>query len=142
MEEKIEFVSSLKGFTAVKKMKLDGTKTPVDISQFLASIQITTNNKIKALLEEIIDINKLNDEAKDLMSLDMASFFNTVYTAKTKKLIVSVLPEDFNKKFKDAFVEAYQVYLIEKYFLLNNKAIGYHQIVFPVLKKLKKAIKG
>ncbi len=142
MEEKIEFVSSLKGFTAVKKMKLDGTKTPVDISQFLASIQITTNNKIKALLEEIIDINKLNDEAKDLMSLDMASFFNTVYTAKTKKLIVSVLPEDFNKKFKDAFVEAYQVYLIEKYFLLNNKAIGYHQIVFPVIKKLKKAIKG
>jgi len=142
MEERIEFVSSAKGFTAVKKMKLDGTKTPVDITQFLASIQITTNNKIKSLLEEIIDINKLNDGTKNLMALDMSAFFTEVFTAKTKKVIISLFPEDFNKKYKDAFLEAYQVYLIEKYMLLNNKVIAYHQILFPALKKLKKAIKG
>ena len=142
MDEKIEFLSSAKGFTAVKKLKLDNTKTPVDIVQFLASIQITTNNKIKSLLEEIAGADKLKESIKDLLSLDMSSFFNELYSTKTKKLIKGLLPSNFNKKLADPFIEAYQVYIMEKYFLQNKKVIGYHQILFPALKKLKKAIKG
>lgn len=142
MDEKIEFLSSAKGFTAVKKLKLDNTKTPTDIVQFLASIQITTNSKIKSLLEEIADTDKLNELIKEFLSLDISSFFNRLYSAKTKKLIKALLPSDFDKKLTPTFIEAYQVYIMEKYFLANNKAIGYHQILFPALKKLKKAIKG
>lgn len=142
MEERIEFVSSVKNFTAVKKMKLDETKTSLDVVQFIASIQVTTNSKIRSLLEEIIDVEKLNESTKHLMILDYSKFFAEIYSSKTKKIIASLFSEDFNKKFKDAFLEAYQVYLIEKYFLINKRAIGYHQILFPALSKLKKVIKG
>ena len=142
MDEKIEFFSNAKGFTAVKKLKLDNTKTPTDIVQFLASIQITTNSKIRSLLEEISDTDKLNELIKKLLSLDIPSFFNELYSSKTKKSIKSLLPSDFDKKLIPTFIEAYQVYIMEKYFLANKKVIGYHQILFPELKKLKKAIKG
>jgi hypothetical protein len=142
MEEKIEFISSLKGFTAVKKLKSDDNKTPVDVVQFLTSVQVTTDNKIRSLLEEIIDIKSFNEQTNHLMYLEIPNFFKELYNNKTKKIITNLFPNDFDKKFKDAFLEAYQVYLIEKYFLHNKKVIGYHQILFPALKKLKKAIKG
>lgn len=142
MSERIDFVSSVKGFTAVKKMNVDSTKKAEDILQFLVSIQVSTNSKIKSLLSEIVDVNKLVEENKDLFELDMPAFLTEIYSAKTKKKIKAVIPKELDKKIKDAFVEAVQVYLLEKYFLKNNKVIGYHQILFPALKKLKKAIKG
>lgn len=142
MSERIDFVSNVKGFTAVKKMNIDATKKSEDILQFLVSIQVSTNNKIKSLLAEIVDVEKLVSENKDLYDLDMPAFLTELYAAKTKKKINAVIPKDVDKKLKDGLYEAVLVYLLEDYFLKNKKVIGYHQILFPALKKLKKAIKG
>ncbi|MDD3178540.1 MAG: hypothetical protein PHR26_03410 [Candidatus ainarchaeum sp.] len=142
MSERIDFVSNVKGFTAVKKMNVDLTKKPEDILQFIVSIQVSTNSKIKSLLAEIVDVEKFIEENKALFDLDESVFLTEIYSAKTKKKITAVIPKEIDKNIKDAFVEAVQVYLLEDYFLKNNKVIAYHQILFPALKKLKKAIKG
>jgi len=141
MEESIQFISNIKGFVSVKKMKIAPEVTKTDIVEFLAAIQISTNTKIKEYLEQIIDINKLIKETEGLMAQEPTKFFTDINSSKTKKIISSHLSEDMNKDLKDAIAQAYIVYLTEKYLITKGFVIGYHGILFPARKKqLKKVI--
>ncbi len=141
MEESIQFISNLKGFISVKKMKIAPEVTKSDIVEFLAAVQVSTNLKIREYLEQIIDITKFNKDTESLMLLEPTKFFTDVNSAKTKKLIVPFLKEDIHKDLKDALAQAYVVYLTEKYLISKGFVIGYHGIIFPTRKKqLKKVI--
>jgi len=141
MEESIQFMSNLKGFISVKKMKIAPEVTKSDIVEFLAAVQVSTNLKIREYLEQIIDITKFNKDTEYLMGLEPTKFFTDVSSAKTKKIIVPFLKEDIHKDLKDALAQAYVVYLTEKYLISKGFVIGYHGIIFPTRKKqLKKVI--
>jgi len=141
MEESIQFMSSLKGFISVKKMKIAPEVTKSDIVEFLAAVQVSTNLKIREYLEQIIDITKFNKDTEHLMVLEPNKFFVEVNSAKIKKVIVTFLKDDIRKDLKDALAQAYVVYLTEKYLISKEYVIGYHGIIFPTRKKqLKKVI--
>ncbi len=142
MEENIQFVSNLKGFVSVKKMKITPEVTKTDIVEFLAAIQISTNTKIKEYLEQIIDITKFSKDTESLMAQEPAKFFTDVNSAKTKKIIIALLVEDMHKDLKAALAQAYVVYLTEKYLVTKGFIIGYHGIIFPARKKQLKKIIG
>lgn len=143
MEEGIQFISTLKDFVCVKKLKVDEEVTKEDIIEFLAAVQVSTDLKIKDYLEKIIDSNKLLDSTKEMFSKDCSGFFTEVNSSKVKKIITELLPQTMGKDMKDAFIDAYKVYLIEKYCLQNKMVLSYHQIIFPSRKKqLKKALKA
>jgi len=143
MEEYIQFISNLKNFTSVKKMKITSETTNTDVVEFLASVQLSKNTKIREYLEKIIDIKKLEDQTKYLFDLDFNIFFKELKSSKLKKIILDLLPQTMDKAYKDAFLESYYVYLIERYFKLKDISICYHQILYPTRKKqLKKIIKG
>jgi len=143
MEESIQFISNLKDFISVKKMKIAPEVTKSDIVEFLAAVQVSTNTKIKEYLEKIIDITKFNKETESLIALEPTKFFTEVNSTKTKKIISGLLSSEINKDLKDALIQAYVVYLTEKYLISKGFVIGYHGIIFPTRKKqLKKVIKG
>jgi len=143
MEEGIQFISTLKDFVCIKKLKVDEEVTKEDIIEFLAAVQVSTDLKIKDYLEKIIDSKKLLDSIKEMFSKDYSIFFTEVNSSKVKKIITELLPQTMGKDMKDAFIDAYKVYLIEKYCLQNKMVLSYHQIIFPSRKKqLKKALKA
>ena len=142
MEENIQFISNLKGFVSVKKMKIAPEVTKTDIVEFLAAIQISTNTKIKEYLEQIIDITKFNKDTENLLAQEPTKFFTDVNSAKIKKVIIAFLPLDMNKDLKDAISQAYVVYLTEKYLVAHEFVMGYHGIIFPARKKQLKKIIG
>jgi len=142
MEESIQFISNLKGFVSVKKMKIAPEVTKTDIVEFLAAVQISTNTKIKEYLEQIVDINKFNKDTENLLTQEPTKFFTDVNSAKTKKVIIALLAEDMNKDLKDAIAQAYVVYLTEKYLVSHGFVVGYHGIIFPARKKQLKKIIG
>jgi len=143
MEEGIQFISTLKDFVCIKKLKVDEEVTKEDIIEFLAAVQVSTDLKIKDYLEKIIDSKKLLDSTKEMFSKDYSIFFTEVNSSKVKKIITELLPQTMGKDMKDAFIDAYKVYLIEKYCLQNKMVLSYHQIIFPSRKKqLKKALKA
>lgn len=140
-EEQIQFVVNLDKFMSIKKLKIEPKVTKEDIIEFFTSIQFTCTQKINEYLEKIIDSEKLLEQTKNLFSLEINDFIKEINTAKTKKIINSVLPAHLEKKQKDAYIEAVKVYLINKYCLDKKLVLSYNQIIFPSKKKMMKVKK-
>lgn len=143
MSDTINFISNTKEYRAVKKMKIVPGVKDLDILEFLASVEVTTNLQINNYIEKVIDVNLFNLEVYKYFSKDLSSFIKEMSSVSFIKILENVIKEPY-KKDKE-LIDILKSYSLNKYFLNNNlmdeNAVGYYKILFPSRKKqLKKAI--
>lgn len=139
VEESIQFIANFDKFISIKKLTIDKDVAPRDVIEFLASVQFTTNQKIKDYICKITDVKGLEEKTNHLMALNLGQFIEEVNSGATKKVLREFMPRDLeNKAEKDAYTELLKVYLIEKYAIEKKLVIGAQHIVFPSNKKLMK----
>jgi hypothetical protein len=144
MTESINFISNTKDYKAVKKMKISPGVKDIDILEFLASVEVTTNLQILRLIEKIIDVDSFNLEISKLFSKDTTSFIKEINSPLFLKVIEKVINSEYKKDIKE-LTEVLKSYSLNRYLienkLLEEDAIGYYKILFPSRKKqLKKAV--
>jgi hypothetical protein len=127
MDEYVHLLSNLKDFNNNSKIVISSKTNDLDLLKYYISIQTPINNKINSLLENIIDVKKLETENKSLFSLDETNFVKEINSRNFKKKINEILTE-YQKDQKKALFLSCKVYLIEKYF--KNKS------VFPSMHKM------
>jgi hypothetical protein len=138
-DESIQFIANFDKFVSIKKLTIDKDVGPREVIEFLTSVQFSTSQKIKDYLKKICDITKFEEKTNSLFSLNVGQFVEEVNSKATKKIITDFVPKDIEKKDqKDAYIELFKVYLIEKYADEKKIVFGAHHIVFPANKKLMK----
>lgn len=138
-EESIQFIANFDKFVSIKKLTIDKEVGPKEVIEFLTSVEFSTSQKIKDYLGKMCDIKKFEEKTKSLMALEIGKFIEEVNSNGTKKIIKEFIPEDIEKKdVKDAYIELFKVYLIEKYAIEKGVSFAAHHIVFPANKKLMK----
>ena len=138
-EESVQFIANFDKFVSIKKLTIDKDVGPREVIEFLTSVQFSTSQKIKDYLKKICDITKFEEKTNSLFSLNVGQFVEEVNSNGTKKIIKDFVPVEIDKKeLKDAYIELFKVYLIEKYADEKKIVFGAHHIVFPANKKLMK----
>lgn len=138
-EESIQFIANFDKFVSIKKLTIDKNVGPKEVIEFLTSVQFSTSQKIKDYIKKICDISKFEEKTEALFSLNVGQFFEEINSRAIKKIITEFIPKDIEKKDqKDAYIELFKVYLIEKYADKKKLVFGAHHIVFPSNKKLMK----
>ncbi len=138
-EESIQFIANFDKFVSIKKLTIDKEVGPKEVIEFLTSVQFSTSQKIKDYIKKICDISNFEEKTNFLFSLEVGNFIEEVNSKQTKKIIKEFIPKEMEKKeLKDAYIELFKVYLIEKYSVDKKMVFGAHHIVFPSNKKLMK----
>jgi hypothetical protein len=139
VEESVQFIANFDKFVSIKKLTIDKDVTPKDVIEFLTSVEFSTSQKIKDYLGKLCDIKKFEEKTKSLMALEAGKFIEEVNSNATQKIIKDFIPESMDKKeVKDAYIELFKVWLIEKYAQEKGIVFAAHHIVFPANKKLMK----
>ncbi|MDD3245019.1 MAG: DUF2666 family protein [Candidatus ainarchaeum sp.] len=138
-EESVQFIANFDKFVSIKKLTIDKDVGPREVIEFLTSVQFSTSQKIKDYLKKMCDVAKFEEKTKSLFSLNVGQFVEEVNSNGTKKIIKDFVPVEIDKKeLKDAYIELFKVYLIEKYAVEKGVSFAAHHIVFPANKKLMK----
>jgi len=144
MDQTINFISNTADYRAVKKMKVNADIKPINILEFLISVEVTTNLQINRLLEKIVDITSFSLEIEKLFSKDIPSFLKEINSASFIKIIEQSIQSEYKNNIKDV-LEVLKSYAFNKYLIYNklmvDDVVGYYKILFPARKKqLKKVI--
>jgi len=138
-DESIQFIANFDKFISIKKLTIDKDVGPKEVIEFLTSVEFSTSQKIIDYVKKICDISKFEEKTERLFTLNVGQFFEEINSRAIKKIITEFIPKEIEKKdIKDAYIELFKVYLIEKYAVDKKMVFGAHHIVFPSNKKLMK----
>ncbi len=127
MDDYIQFTSNLKDLNIDKKINLTSKTNDLEVLKFYQSIQTSINQKVSLLLENVVDVKRVEKESKDLFLLDQDSFLKEINSRNFKKKINEVLT-DYEKNLKKALFHSCKVYLIEKYFSKKEIFPSFHKM--------------
>lgn len=127
MSEFIQFISSLKDFKENEKIVIDKSKNDLDVLNYYSSLQTKINKKVTVLLKEILDVEKIEKENKDLYTLKESDFLKEINSPSFKKKINQILTE-YDKDLKKAMFYSCKVYFLEKYFSKKEVFPSFHKM--------------
>ncbi len=142
MEEVIQFIANMKGWIAVKKLKVTEKTDPKSVMEFLASLGTGIDRKIEENLEKIVEINKLNSVLEEIMNETGKNPGEIIQAVNGRKIssVVNELVEkpEWQKKEKKEMAEFLKVYASRKALRENKIRVDYSEIEIPGMKKTKK----
>jgi hypothetical protein len=142
LEEAIQFIANMKGWIAVKKLKVTEKTDPKTVMEFLASLGTGIDRKVEENLEKIVELNKLNaalDEILNETGKSTEKIISEVNGRKINSIINElVLKDEWQKGEQKEISEFLKVYAMRKALKKAKIRVDYSEIEVPGIKKLKK----
>ncbi len=136
----IQFVADHDDWKAVKKLNITKEVPESDILDFLASVSISFDSKMEAVIRKVTKLDSLDSAIKEISpgkvkkEDDFAKILKELASPKISKIINEIIPAELDNKSKDKLKIYLKIYANRKALDNAGLIIDYTKIPLPINK--------